>query len=187
MGPQARQEYLAQMRERYLGASRRAKGALLDEAVAVTGYHRKALIRAWRRPDGAPPRGPRPGRPTAMGRSWCARCGRSGRRRGIRGRVRLKALLAAVAAVGAAAPGAVDRDGGACCARSARARWTACWRRTSARSAGACTAARHRGPLLKHHIPIKTDRWDVHRAGLHGDRFGDVTRATAPTASFLTR
>ena len=50
MGPQARQEYLAQMRERYLGASRGAKGALLTEAVTVTGYHRKALIRAWRRP-----------------------------------------------------------------------------------------------------------------------------------------
>ena len=46
MGPQARHEYLAQMRGRYLGASRREKGRLLTEAVTVTGYHRKAY-RRW--------------------------------------------------------------------------------------------------------------------------------------------
>ena len=67
MGPQARQEYLAQMRERYLGASRATKGTLLTEAVTVTGYHRKALIRAWHRPAGRPGRGPRRGRPTRYG------------------------------------------------------------------------------------------------------------------------
>ena len=64
MGPQARHEYLAQMRGRYLGASRREKGRLLTEAVTVTGYHRKALIRAWRRPKARRARGPRRGRPT---------------------------------------------------------------------------------------------------------------------------
>ena len=64
MGPQARDEYLAQMRDRYVGASRREKGRMLTEAVTVTGYHRKAVIRAWRRPAGRRPRGPRRGRPT---------------------------------------------------------------------------------------------------------------------------
>ena len=59
MGPQARQEYLAQMRDRYVRASRREKGRLLTEAVTVTGYHRKALIRAWRRPQARRARGPR--------------------------------------------------------------------------------------------------------------------------------
>jgi transposase InsO family protein len=34
------------MRERYRGASKRQRGALLDEVCAVTGYHRKAAIRA---------------------------------------------------------------------------------------------------------------------------------------------
>ena len=34
------------------------------EAVTVTGYHRKALIRAWRRPKARRARGPRRGRPT---------------------------------------------------------------------------------------------------------------------------
>ena len=64
MGPQARPEYLAQMRDRYVGTSRTGKGRVLTEAVTVTGYHRKAIIRAWRRPAVRPPRGPRRGRPT---------------------------------------------------------------------------------------------------------------------------
>ena len=64
MGPQARHEYVAQRRGRYLGASRREKGRLLTEAVTVTGSHRKALIRAWRRPKARRARGPRRGRPT---------------------------------------------------------------------------------------------------------------------------
>ena len=47
---------------------------MLTEAVTVTGYHRKALIRAWRRPAVRRARGgPRRGRPThydaAVGRA----------------------------------------------------------------------------------------------------------------------
>ncbi len=54
MGPQAKSEYLALTRDRYLRAkSRTEKGRLLREAMSVTGYHRKALIRAWRRPERA--------------------------------------------------------------------------------------------------------------------------------------
>jgi hypothetical protein len=64
VGPQARDEYLAQMRDRYLRASRREKGRMLTEAVTVTSYHRKAIIRAWRRPAERLGRGPRRGRPT---------------------------------------------------------------------------------------------------------------------------
>ncbi len=64
MGPQARDEYLAQLRDRYMVASRTEKGRMLTEAMTVTGYHRKALIRAWRRPAARAARGPRPGRPT---------------------------------------------------------------------------------------------------------------------------
>src|SRR3989338_4242905 len=65
VGPQARREYVARMRERYVVANRTEKGRLLDEAVTVTGRHRKALIRAWRRP--SRPRRSRGGRPTAYG------------------------------------------------------------------------------------------------------------------------
>ena len=41
-------EYVGAIRERYVGADRRAKGRILDEATRVTRYHRKALIRLLR-------------------------------------------------------------------------------------------------------------------------------------------
>ena len=47
MGPEARREYLARMRERYVIANRKEKSRLLDEAVAVTGRYRKEL---WQHP-----------------------------------------------------------------------------------------------------------------------------------------
>jgi hypothetical protein len=50
VGPQARREYLARMRERYETANRAAKSRLLDEVCEVTGYHRKVVIRLLRRP-----------------------------------------------------------------------------------------------------------------------------------------
>ena len=67
MEPQARQEYLAQLRDRYVRAARQEKGRMLTEAVTVTGYHRKAIIRAWQRPAARRARGPRRGRPTRGG------------------------------------------------------------------------------------------------------------------------
>jgi len=53
------------MRDRYAVAKRSARSALLDEAVAMTGYHRKALIRRFTRPLG--PRRRRRGRPRRDG------------------------------------------------------------------------------------------------------------------------
>lgn len=38
-------EYAERQRERYLKAGRKEKGKILDEVVAVTGYHRKAAVR----------------------------------------------------------------------------------------------------------------------------------------------
>ncbi len=38
-------EYLNAIRPRYISAGRREKGRILDEAVSLTGQHRKALIR----------------------------------------------------------------------------------------------------------------------------------------------
>ena len=40
-----RYKYLRKMRERYRVADRQARGRLLDEMQAVTGLHRKSLIR----------------------------------------------------------------------------------------------------------------------------------------------
>ena len=39
-------EYLDAIRPRYISAGRREKGRILDEAVSLTGQHRKALIRS---------------------------------------------------------------------------------------------------------------------------------------------
>ena len=44
MSPKARHEYLAEMRGRYAAATGAQRSALLDEVVAVTGYHRKYAI-----------------------------------------------------------------------------------------------------------------------------------------------
>jgi hypothetical protein len=58
-------EYLAKQRERYQQLSRAERSRLLTEIVAVTGYHRKAVVRllsalprrrAGRRPVGRPRR-----------------------------------------------------------------------------------------------------------------------------------
>ena len=43
-------EYIEAVRERYLKANKTEKGQILDEAVIVTGYHRKAAIRLLRGP-----------------------------------------------------------------------------------------------------------------------------------------
>ena len=59
-------EYVGAIRERYVGADRRAKGKILDEATRVTGYHRKALIRLLRQGNGGG-QGRRRGRPPRYG------------------------------------------------------------------------------------------------------------------------
>ena len=164
MGPQARQEYVAQMRDRYLRASRKEKGRLLTEAVTVTGYHRKAISRAWQRPGARRPRGPRPGRPTrydaavvrALRAIWDAA--------GYPWSRRLTALLPtwlpwarrrlALSSVTEAKLRAI----------SARQidRLLAPHKRTLRRRLYGRTTP---GSLLKHHIPIKTDHWDVSEPG----------------------
>src|SRR5919202_6405124 len=45
---QSKQEYMARMQVRYLKATRREKGHLLDEVVEVTGYHRRHAVRGLR-------------------------------------------------------------------------------------------------------------------------------------------
>ena len=62
----AMKEYLDTIRPRYLRAGRKEKSRILDEAVRVTGLHRKALIRALRSQPRGTPRG-RVGRPRRYG------------------------------------------------------------------------------------------------------------------------
>ena len=44
-------EYKKAVRDRYMAANRTEKGKILDEFIKVTGYHRKAAIRLFRRPE----------------------------------------------------------------------------------------------------------------------------------------
>jgi hypothetical protein len=66
--PLSLREYALRQRERYRQLTRRAdKHALLDEIVAVTKRHRKAVIRLLRRAPGRPVGYPRGGRPRRYG------------------------------------------------------------------------------------------------------------------------
>jgi hypothetical protein len=147
------------MRERYGRATRREKSRLLDEAVAVTGRHRKGLIRAWRAVP-RPSQRRRAGRPTRYGpvvvralvAIWTAA--------GYPWSLRLKALLPIWL------PWARQR------LRLSPAT-EAGLRRISARQMDRVLAPHKRtirrrqygrtkpGALLKHHIPLRTDRWTV--------------------------
>ena len=152
------------MQARYLGASRAAKGALWTEAVTVTGYHRKALIRAWRRPVPPRPRGPRRGRPTRDGPAVVRALRAVWTAAGYPWPRRLKALLPLWlpwAQRRLALTAATET-----LLRAIRARQIdrvlAADQRTIRRRLYGRTAP---GTLLKHHIPIKTDHWDVTEPG----------------------
>ena len=159
VGPQANREYLERMRERYERASRAEKGPLLDEVCEVTGYHRKAVIRRLRRLEPrrrSGRRGP-PVRYTsevvaALQAIWTAA--------GYPWSVRLKALLPAWLpwartrlhvtppiedALRRISPRQMDR------------RLQAHKRQLATRLYGRTKP----GTLLKHHIPLQTERWSV--------------------------
>jgi hypothetical protein len=163
VGPEAQREYLARMRERYLMAKRPEKGRLLDEAVAVTGRHRKGLIRAWRA-------GPRPmqrrraGRPTRYGPAVVRALVAIWTAAGYPWSVRVKALLPTWL------PWARRRLGltqtteaglGRISARQIDRVLAPHKRRIRRRQYGRTKP----GTLLKHHIPLRTDRWRVTAPG----------------------
>jgi hypothetical protein len=162
VGPVARQQYLQQMRERYVVAKRAARSALLDEAVAMTGYHRKALIRRFTRPLG--PRRRRRGRPRRYGPAVVTALRTVWRAAGYPWAVRLKALLplwiprartrlhltpAVETRLRQISPRQMDR--------LLRADKRQVRRRLYGRTKP--------GTLLKHHVPLRTDRWDVTTPG----------------------
>jgi hypothetical protein len=61
-------EYSLRQRERYVRAGRKEQGRILDEVVAVTGYHRKAAVRLLSGRDRKRPESSRrPGRPVVYG------------------------------------------------------------------------------------------------------------------------
>lgn len=159
VGPQARGEYVARMRDRYSGATRAVRSQLISEVVAVTGYHRKAVIRLLRRPARPGPRRRR-GRPRRYGPAvvrvlrgvWVAA--------GYPWAVRLQALLPLwlphVRQRWRVSP-AVERQVGQISARQIDRLLQADKRQVRRRRYGRTKP----GTLLKHQVPLRTDRWDV--------------------------
>lgn len=165
MGNQGRWEYLRAIYERYRKAGRKAKKVILNEFCANSGYHRKYAIRLLN--------GPRP----EKRRSWRER------RRGLTYNQETLALLTAVWEA-AGYPWSVRL-------KALLPTWMPWIRkryrvrpeveqqllRISPRQIDRRLQAQKRqrrrrlygrtkpGYLLKHHIPVKTDRWDVETPG----------------------
>jgi len=163
VGPEARREYLARMQERYVIANRKEKGRLLDEAVAMTGRHRKGLIRAWR-VGPRPPRRRRAGRPTRYGPAVVRALVAIWTAAGYPWSVRLKALLPTWVPWGRRRLALTPTTDAGLRRISARQidRVLAPHKRTIRRRQYGRTKP---GTLLKHHIPLRTDRWTVTEPG----------------------
>jgi hypothetical protein len=165
LGNKGRWEYLRAIYERYREAGRKAKKVILSEFCANTGYHRKYAIRLLN--------GPRPERQRK----------RRERRRGVSYQVETLAVLCAVWEA-AGYPWSVRL-------KALLPAWMP-WirkrfrlrpeiekqllkispRQMDRRLKAQKTQRRRRiygrtkpGYLLKHHIPVKTDRWDVQTPG----------------------
>ena len=163
VGPQATREYLARMRERYERAGRDAKGALLDEVCEVTGYHRKAAIRLLRRatPSGT---GLRRGRRVEYGPEVVAALRAIWTAAGYPWSVRLKALLPAWVPWGRRRLRLTRATEQALLRISARQidrRLRPYKQELRTRMYGRTKP----GTLLKHHIPVQTERWNVTEPG----------------------
>jgi hypothetical protein len=165
MQPSSRKDYLRKIHSRYQAASRSERKRILDECCANCGYHRKYAIRLL---NGAVPGSrPRPAR----------------RRRGLHYGPQVLSILQAVweaadypwsVRLKALLPGWMPwiRRRFRLSAELERQLLCISPRSMDYRLAAQKRAQRRRlygrtkpGTLLKHHIPVKTDRWDVQTPG----------------------
>jgi hypothetical protein len=159
-----RREYLREIYGRYRRSSATQKGAILDEFCRVCGYHRKYAIRLLNGPRPTLSSGLRRGRGPSYGREVIRILTQVWEAAGYPWSVRLKALLplwlpwlrqrrpfsrAIEQQLLAISPRQIDRR--------LRLRKRQRQRRLYGRTKP--------GTLLKHHIPIKTDHWDVSAPG----------------------
>jgi len=159
-----RREYLRAIYGRYRRSSAAKKSLILDEFCRVCGYHRKYAIRLLNGPRLPLPSGLRRGRGPSYGREVLQALTLVWEAAGYPWSVRLKALLplwlpwlrqrralsrATEQQLLAISPRQIDRR--------LRLRKRQLRRRLYGRTKP--------GTLLKHHIPIKTDRWDVSAPG----------------------
>ena len=159
-----RREYLRAIHARYRRSKPEAKGAILDEFCRVCGYHRKYAIRLLRQPRPQARPGPRCSRGPSYGRAVIEALAKVWEAAGYPWSVRLKALL----------PTWLPwlRKRRAMSAETERQLLTISARQIDRRLKPRKTELHHRmygrtkpGALLKHHIPIKTDHWDVRSPG----------------------
>lgn len=160
MSPRSIREYTHAMRQRYMSASRAIKSQLLTEFCATTGYHRKAAIRVLTQT-------PRPtsgrcqrGRPSPYTPQLVRLLMKIWEAAGYPWSVRLKALLPLWlpwAKQHFAIPPRVERHlrtiSPSTIDRHLRQKKRQIRRRLYGRTKP--------GTLLKHHIPVRTEHWDV--------------------------
>ena len=160
----SKREYLAAIYGRYRGATRTEKGRILDEFCAITGYHRKYALRRLNGPASSAGRAPRRVRAATYGPPVIAALTGIWTAAGYPWSVRLKAALPLWL------PWARRRQhlSAAVCAQLTRISA----RQIDRRLAGVKRTLKRRqygrtrpGTLLKHHIPLKTDHWDVTTPG----------------------
>jgi hypothetical protein len=159
-----RREYVRAIYDRYRRSSASKKGVILDEFCRVCGYHRKYAIRLLNGPRPALPSGLRRGRGPSYGPAVIQALTQVWEAAGYPWSVRLKALLplwlpwlrqrrplsrTTERQLLAISPRQIDRR--------LRLRKRQLRRRLYGRTKP--------GALLKHHIPIKTDHWDVATPG----------------------
>jgi hypothetical protein len=159
----AKQEYVQAIYQRYRGARRPEKQRILDEFCQVTGHHRKHAIRLLNSPAPGAARPPRrraapysPAAIEALRAIWEAA--------GYPWSLRLKALLPLWlpwARRRLRLRPAVERQVLAISPRQIDRRLAPYRRQLTKRLYGRTKP----GSLLKHHIPLKTDRWDVATPG----------------------
>ncbi len=163
MSHQVKWEYLRAIHARYRQASRALKQRILDEFCQVSGYHRKYALRLLNGPPPGRPR-PRPRRRAPIYGSqaiqllvaiWAA---------GFPWSVRLKALLPLWlpwARTRFRLTARLEQQLLAISPRQIDRRLAAHKRRLTRRLYGRTKP----GTLLKHHIPLKTDHWEVQMPG----------------------
>ncbi len=159
-----RREYLRAIYERYRRSSRERKGTILDEFCRVCGCHRKHAIRLLRGPGSERHPPPRRSRGPSYGRLVIQALAVVWEAAGYPWSVRLKAMLPlwlpwlrqrltlspeVARQLQAISPRQIDRR--------LQSRKRILRRRIYGRTKP--------GTLLKHHIPIKTDHWNVTRPG----------------------